>query len=116
MIYLFVLLIGCLPPLAYKNYAGSNFETTRSACVDALYVNLDNSKCDDTLIFNYPHNDYFMVRCIDNDPGIIDNWTIHSFYITSRYNTPTWTTFMMDESYTWFCSDQQMVIYTKPRN
>jgi hypothetical protein len=115
MSYLFALLIGCLPPLAYKNYAGSNFETTRSPCVDSLYVNLDNSKCDDALIFDFPHNNYFLVRCIDQDPGIIDNWTIHAFYITSRYNTETWAAFMMDESYTWFCSDQQMVVYTKPR-
>jgi hypothetical protein len=115
MNYLLSLWLGCLPPLAYKNYAGSNFETTRSPCVDALYVNLDNSKCDDALIFDFPHNNYFLVRCIDQDPGIIDNWTIHAFYITSRYNTETWTKFMMDESYTWFCSDQQMVVYTKPR-
>ena len=115
MNYLLSLWLGCLPPLAYKNYAGSNFETTRSPCVDALYVNLDNSKCDDALIFDFPHNDYFLVRCIDQDPGIIDNWTIHAFYITSRYNTETWTKFTMDASYTWFCSDQQMVVYTKPR-
>ena len=115
MNYLLSLWLGCLPPLAYKNYAGSNFETTRSPCVDALYVNLDNSKCDDALIFDYPHNDYYLVRCIDQDPGIIDNWTIHAFYITSRYNTETWTKFTMDASYTWFCSDQQMVVYTKPR-
>ena len=115
MIYWIAFLIGCLPPLAYKNYAGHNFETTRSPCVDALYVNLDASNCDDALIFDYSHGDYFMVRCIDNDPGIIDNWTIHSFYITSRHKTETWTTFMMDDSYTWFCSDQQMVVYTKLR-
>ena len=115
MSYLVGLWLGCLPPLAYKNYAGSNFETTRSPCVDSLYVNLDNSKCDDALIFDFPHNNYFLVRCIDQDPGIIDNWTIHAFYITSRYNTETWAAFMMDESYTWFCSDQQMVVYTKPR-
>ena len=115
MSYLLSLWLGCLPPLAYKNYAGNNFETTRSPCVDALYVNLDNSKCDDALIFDFPHNDYFLVRCIDQDPGIIDNWTIHAFYITSRYNTETWTKFTMDASYTWFCSDQQMVVYTKPR-
>ena len=41
MNYLLLLWLGCLPPLAYKNYAGSNFETTRIPCVDALYVNLD---------------------------------------------------------------------------
>jgi len=116
MSHLFVLLIGCLPPLAYKNYAGPNFVTTRSPCIDALYVNLDASDCDDALILDHSYGDYFVVRCIDNDPGIIDNWTIHSFYITSQYKTETWTTFMMDDSYTWFCSDQQMVVYTKLRN
>ena len=116
MSYLVALLIGCLPPLAYKNYAGSNFETTRSPCVDALYVNLDNSKCDDALIFDFPHNDYFMVRCLDNDPGIIDNWTIHAFYIVSRYNERSWRSFNTNKDYEWFCSDQQMIVYTKPRN
>ena len=116
MICLLVLLVGCIPPLVYKNYVGNNCETTRSACVDALYVNLDASDCDDALILDHSYGDYFIVRCIDNDPGIIDNWTIHSFYIVSQHNRASWTDFNKNPSYDWFCSDQQMVVYTKLRN
>ena len=114
MSYLFALLIGCLPPLAYKNYAGYNFETTRSPCVDALYVNLDASDCDDALILNLNTSDHYIIKCLDHYPGIIDNWTMHSFYITSRYNTKKIEEFE-SRSYEWFCSDRNMVLYTKTR-
>ena len=108
-----IFLIGCMP-LAYKNYAGNNFETTRSPCVDALYVNLDASDCDDALILNLDTSDHYVIKCLDHYPGIIDNWTMHSFYITSRYNIKKIEEFE-NRSYEWFCSDRNMVLYTKTR-
>ena len=112
MISLYALLIGCLPPLAYKNYAGHNFKTTRSPCVDALYVNLDASDCDDALILDLDSSDHYTIKCIDYYPGIIDDWTMHSFYITSRYNSEKIAEFE-NTSYKWFCSDRNMILYTK---
>lgn len=112
MISLYILLVGCLPPLAYKNYAGHNFKTTRSPCVDALYVNLDASDCDDAIILDLDSSDHYTIKCIDYYPGIIDDWTMHSFYITSRYNSEKIAEFE-NTSYKWFCSDRNMILYTK---
>ena len=112
MISLYALLIGCLPPLTYKNYAGHNFKTTRSPCVDALYVNLDASDCDDAIILDLDSSDHYTIKCIDYYPGIIDDWTMHSFYITSRYNSEKIAEFE-NTSYKWFCSDRNMILYTK---
>ena len=114
MIYALALMVGCLPPLAYKNYAGHNFKTTRNPCVDALYVNLDASDCDHALILDLDSSDHYTIKCIDYYPGIIDDWTMHSFYITSRYNSDKIAEFE-NTSYEWFCSDRNMILYTKTR-
>ena len=108
-------MLACAP--LRLNYAGKNFESTGSPCVDALFVNVDATECNSIYVNNVPDWHTYTLRCVDQNLNVSNEWTRRRYYVLAQeYDQGQY----WSEDFQWECADRKMIIYSRsvetPRN
>ena len=79
-IFLIILLLtGC----ARHNFAGKNFESCNSLCLDALIVNMEADGCKNIAVEKNEENKMLKIYCDDDKVSGGSPWLNHTFYFAN---------------------------------
>ena len=77
---LLLTLFGCA---SKHNFAGKNFESSHSLCLDALIVNMEADGCKNITVFTDEEKKLLKVYCSDEKLDGSSPWSNHIFYFSS---------------------------------